>query len=176
MTTPSAASQQQASSTGAAQQQQTRASGPAASTNARGRGKPREIKGFTQEDLKIRRPKTVEERVKYRRKREERSPIQLAVDSLILGAYKDWLKAGSPRKFVDMPLVVWEISKNKEDDARFMLGKAAQLIQRQLRYGDCPETEDKKGVELSFYVLDRLIKVEGAPDTEDSEEDESSES
>ena len=136
----------------------------------RKRGKSREIKGFTQEDLKIRRPKTVEERVKYRRKREERKPIQLAVDSLVLQAYKDWLTNGKPRKFVDMPLVVWEISKNKEDDARFMLGKAAQLIQRQLRYGDCPDTTDGRSVELSFYVLDRLIKVEGAPDSETEDE------
>jgi hypothetical protein len=147
---------------------------PQGSTKGRGRGKPREIKGFTKEDLKIKRPKTVEERVKYRRKREERSPIQQAVDTLILEAYKDWRKAGEPRKFVDMPIVVWEISKNKEDDARFMLGKAAQLIQRQLRYGDCPETDDGKSVELSFYVLDRLVKVEGAPDENESENGESS--
>lgn len=162
---PAAAGRQQGSSTGTA-----------ARNSGRGRGKPREIKGFTQEDLKIRRPKTVEERVKYRRKREPRSPIQQAVDSLVLKAYKDWLAAGQPRKFIDIPPVIWEISKNKEDDARFMLGKAAQLIQRQLRYGDCPDTEDKKGIELYFYVVDRMTKVEGAPDSEDSTEDEPSES
>lgn len=164
----------QPSTTGATQQRQASAPGATPKAKGAGRGKPREIKGFTAEDLKIRRPQTVEERVKYRRKREERSPIQQAVDALILKAYQDWKKAGEPRKFVDMPLVVWEISKNKEDDARFMLGKAAALIQRQLRYGDCPETEDKKSVELSFYVLDRLVKVEGAPDSDNGTEDESS--
>lgn len=157
----------------AQQQRQASSTGARASGNGRGRGKPREIKGFTQEDLRIRRPSTVEERVKYRRKRVERSPIQRAVDTLVLEAYKAWKKAGQPRKFIDIPPVIWEISKNKEEDARFMLGKAAQLIQRQLRYGHCPDTEDGKGVELYFYVVDRLVKVEGAPDENDSDDGES---
>lgn len=151
-------------STPAASATPARPAAGSAGTPRKGRGKPRVISGFTQEDMVIRRPKTVEEKVKYRRKREERTAIQQSVDALVLNAYKEWLAVGKPRKFVDVPLVIWEIRKNKEEDARFMLGKAAALIQRQLRFGDCPEANGK--VELAFYVLDRAVKVAGAPDEE----------
>lgn|SRR5258708_6196454 len=151
MSTPSQAGSQ------APPQAPRQSQGSSAGAKKGGRGKPRIITGFTQEDMVIKKPVTVEERVKYRRKREERSEIQQMVDKLVLEAYREWLAAGKPRKVIDMPLTVWTIRKAKEEDARFMLGKAAALIQRQLRYGDCPETGGK--VELAFYVIDRAVKV-----------------
>src|SRR5260370_41615543 len=83
------------------------------------------------------------------------------VDKLVLEAYREWLAAGKPRKVIDMPLTVWTIRKAKEEDARFMLGKAAALIQRQLRYGDCPETGGKVGA--CFYLFERARKGGGPP-------------
>lgn len=149
-------------------QRQESATGANAANAGKGRrGKPRVITGFTKEDMVVRKPRSIEERAKYRRKREERSPIQQTVDKLVLDAYREWLGAGSPRKVMHMPLTVWEVRKAKEDDARFMLGKAAAFIQRQLRYGECPENNGK--VELAFYVLDRKIDVEGTDSTDEDE-------
>lgn len=129
------------------------------------RGKPREVQQFPADEFQIMRPATVAERSEFKRKRVERSDQQKIVDGLVWDIYQDWLNAGSPRKFVDIPLAVWPVSPNLEDDARHMLGKAAVLFQRTLRYGDCP-TKTVGGVKkvyLSFYVVDRKTEIEGAP-------------
>ena len=127
-----------------------------------GRGKKRDVQQFPADEFKLIRPSTVAERAEYKRKREDRSEQQKAVDGMVWAVYQDWLDAGMPRKFVDIPLAVWPVSPKLEDDARHMLQKAAVLFQRTLRYGDTP-TKDGK-VHLAFYVVDRLTKVEGAPD------------
>ena len=130
------------------------------------RGKPRQVQQFPAEEFKLIRPSTVEERAEYKRKREERSEQQKVVDSLVWSVYQDWLTAGKPRRFVDIPLAVWPVSLNLEEDARHMLNKAAVLFQRTLRYGDCPvKTEGGvKKVHLAFYVVDRKTEIEGAPE------------
>lgn len=125
------------------------------------RGKPRQVQQFPADEFQIKRPKTVAERSEYRRKRTERSEQQKTVDGLVWNIYQDWVNAGEPRKFVDIPLAVWPVSPHLEEDARHMLQKAATLFQRTLRYGDCPTVKGK--IELSFYVVDRQTKVEGAP-------------
>jgi hypothetical protein len=128
------------------------------------RGKPRKVQQFPADEFKLLRPATVAERAEYKRKREERSDQQKAVDGMVWNVYEDWRNAGSPRKFVDIPLAVWPVSPRLEEDARHMLQKAAVLFQRTLRYGDCPTIDGK--VHLAFYVVDRLTKVEGAPDAQ----------
>lgn len=131
------------------------------------RGKPRKVQTFPADEFQLKRPGTVAERSEYKRKREERSEQQKAVDAMVWKVYQDWVDAGSPRKFVDIPIAVWPLSLNLEEDGRHMLGKAAALFQRTLRYGDCPTVtvDGKKKVELSFYVLDRRTEVEGAPNS-----------
>jgi hypothetical protein len=126
------------------------------------RGKPRVVQQFPADEFKLLRPQTVAERAEYKRKREERSEQQKAVDGMVWAVYEDWRNAGQPRKFVDIPLAVWPVSPRLEDDARHMLQKAAVLFQRTLRYGDTPTIDGK--VHLAFYVVDRQTKVEGAPD------------
>lgn len=153
---------------------------PANSGNATkkgGRGKPRQVQTFTQEDMQISWPQTIEEKAAYKRRRAERDPLQKQVDALVLEAYRRWLKVGKPRKFVDMPLAVWTVRKQLEDDARFLLSKGATLIQRQLRYGHCPEhkVSGKTVVDLAFYVTDRHVDVEGAPETNGGNEEHSEE-
>jgi hypothetical protein len=130
------------------------------------RGQPRHVQTFPADEFGLKRPQTVAERAEYRRKREERSEQQKVVDAMVWDIYQDWLEAGQPRKFVDIPLAVWPVSLNLEEDARHMLGKAATLYQRTIRFGDCPivDVGGKKKIELSFYVVDRLVKVEGAPE------------
>lgn len=125
------------------------------------RGKPRDVQQFPADAFQIKRPATVEERANYKRKRIERSDQQKLVDGLVWDIYQDWLTAGKPRKFVDIPLAVWPVAPNLEEDARHMLQKAATLFQRTLRYGDCPTVGGK--VELAFYVIDRNTEIEGAP-------------
>lgn len=125
------------------------------------RGKPRQVQQFPADAFQIKRPTTVEERANYKRKRIERSDQQKLVDGLVWDIYQDWLNAGKPRKFVDIPLAVWPVAPNLEEDARHMLQKAATLFQRTLRYGDCPTVNGK--IELAFYVVDRQTEIEGAP-------------
>lgn len=125
------------------------------------RGKPREVQQFPADAFQIKRPQTVAERSEYKRKRVERSDQQKLVDGLVWDIYQDWINAGRPRKFVDIPLAVWPVPLNLEEDARHMLQKAATLFQRTLRYGDCPTVAGK--IELAFYVVDRQTEVEGAP-------------
>lgn len=129
------------------------------------RGKPREVQQFPADEFQIMRPTTVAERSEFKRKRVERSEQQKTVDGLVWDIYQDWINAGRPRKFVDIPLAVWQVSPNLEDDARHMLGKAAVLFQRTLRFGDCPTKQvgGKPKVFLSFYVVDRQTEIEGAP-------------
>lgn len=126
------------------------------------RGKPRQVQQFPADAFKIKRPQTVAERAEFKRKREERSDQQKIVDGLVWDVYQDWLNADKPTKFVDIPLAVWPVRPQLEEDARHMLQKAAVLFQRTLRYGDCP-TKDGE-VQLAFYVIDRRTKVEGAPE------------
>lgn len=130
-----------------------------------GRGKPRIVQTFPADEFQIMRPQSVEERAEFKRKRSERSDQQKVVDGMVWNVYEDWVNAGRPRKFVDIPLAVWSVSPNLEEDARHMLGKAAALFQRTLRFGDCPvkTVDGKKRVYLAFYVLDRQVDVEGAP-------------
>jgi hypothetical protein len=130
------------------------------------RGKPRIVQQFPADAFQVKRPGTVAERSEYKRKREDRSDQQKAVDAMVWKVYEDWKEDGGPRKFVDIRIAVWPVPLNLEEDARHMLGKAAALFQRTLRYGDCPEivVDGKKRVELSFYVVDRRTEVEGAPD------------
>jgi hypothetical protein len=144
-----------------------------------GRGKPREIQTLPADEFQVFKPRGIEQKAKYRRKRVERSDQQKAVDKLVLTAYQDWLKAKKPTKFVDQEITVWPVSKRYADDCQFMLRKGATLIERQLRFGDCPEVRDgnRVKVELSFYVTDRHVDIEGAPaeaepDVEEEEEDE----
>lgn len=125
------------------------------------RGKPRQVQKFPEDAFQIRRPQTVEERAAYKRKRTERSDQQKLVDGLVWDVYQDWVNGGRKRKFVDIPLAVWPVAPNLEEDARHMLQKAAVLYQRTLRYGDCPTVNGK--VELAFYVIDRDTEIEGAP-------------
>lgn len=129
------------------------------------RGKPREVQTFPADEFQIIRPQTVAERSEFKRHRIERSDQQKTVDGMVWDIYQDWLNAGQPRKFVDIPLAVWPVSPNLEDDARHMLNKAAVLYQRTLRFGDCPTKSvgGKPKVHLSFYVIDRKVEVEGAP-------------
>lgn len=129
------------------------------------RGQPRKVQTFPKEEFQLLRPSTIEERAEYKRHREARSDQQKAVDAMVWSVYQDWKNAGMPRKFVDIPIAVWPVSPNLEEDARHMLQKAAVLFQRTLRYGDCPtiEKDGKKKVHLAFYVVDRLTEVEGAP-------------
>ena len=125
------------------------------------RGKPRQVQQFPAEEFKLIRPQTVAERSEYKRKRVERSEQQKTVDGMVWDIYQDWLNAGRPRKFVDIPLAIWPVSPNLEEDARHMLQKAAVLFQRTLRYGDTPTKNGK--VHLAFYVIDRNTEIEGAP-------------
>lgn len=130
------------------------------------RGKPRQVQQFPADEFQLKRPATVAEKAEYKRHKDPRSEQQKLIDKMVWDVYQDWVNAGSPRKFVDIPIAVWPVSMQLADDARHMLQKAATLYQRQLRYGHCPEVTvaGKKKVELSFYVVDRKTEVEGAPE------------
>lgn len=140
--------------------------GNTATANQGKRGKARQVQTFPKDEFQLERPASVQERAEFKRKRAERSEQQKAVDAMVWGVYQDWLAAGEPRKFVDIPIAVWPVSVNLEDDARHMLNKAAVLFQRTIRFGDCPvvTVEGKKKVKLSFYVVDRKTEIEGAPE------------
>lgn len=68
-----------------------------------------------------------DERGAVRRQRGERTTQQIAVDAKVLAVYREWVAAGKPTKWVNMPVKKWAIEARYLDDAQFMLGKAASL-------------------------------------------------
>jgi hypothetical protein len=83
-------------------------------------------------------------RATFKRRREERKPQQLATDAMVAEVYKDWVKAGKPSNWVDMPSRVWVVSSAKvSDDAQFMLRKAATFYGRRLFSGQIDDKPSK---------------------------------
>lgn len=139
---------------------------PAPPKKARGRKKgqqPKERKPIPLEMLEMHQPPE-DERYRYRRKR---TPLDDQTEALIQtcqGVYQDWLDAGQPTAWPDMPVVVWPVDKEFEDDALFYLRKAAGLINRKLVLGEIqeftPEGTDRLWVEIPYCVIARPPKRE----------------
>jgi hypothetical protein len=108
-------------------------------------------------------------RVKFKRRREERGAQQEAVDDLVAAVYTDWVKAGKPFNWADMPSRVWPVGKTHADNAQFMLRKACTLHGRRLYSGNiehgkcvdanCPCQNKPDGLtHIPFCVMDMREK------------------
>jgi hypothetical protein len=117
---------------------------------------------------------SVDQRGYLRRQRVERSPQQKAVDEQIMVVYKDWLSAGSPAKWGQMPVRGWVISKNFEEEADLLLRKGASLHDLKLVTGKTqikplPNLPLPPGkVRIPFCVVARKTEVTGVPASDDS--------
>lgn len=86
---------------------------------------------------------SADDRVKHKRRREERSEKQQAIDATVLENYNEWVAAGMPTNWADMPVITWTVSDEFVDDAEFMLRKAAALFGRKISWGQRePETRE----------------------------------
>jgi len=91
------------------------------------------------------------ERVSHKRRREPISEKQAAINQTIGENYDDWLKAGSPANWADMPVIHWTVSRSFEETADFMLKKAIQAHGRKFAWGERVYTDDK--VTIYFCVI-----------------------
>lgn len=98
-----------------------------------------------------------EQRVEHKRRREERSDQQKALDKLVADMYQKWIAAGRPTNWADMPIHEWTLPTTYADDAEFFLRKAASLHGRKLVFGHKVEFEKdgKKYTTLPFAVIAR---------------------
>lgn len=97
------------------------------------------------------------ERVTHKRRREDRTPQQIEVDNAVAEVYDNWVEAGRPANWADMPITLWPVPKTYADDAEFLLRKAAALHGRKLVFGQRVE-EDVDGiimVTLPYCVIAR---------------------
>jgi hypothetical protein len=76
-----------------------------------------------------------DDRVKHKRRREERSEKQQGIDQMVAENYQEWVAAGMPTNWADMNVITWTISDKFVDDAEFMLRKAAALYGRKISWG-----------------------------------------
>jgi hypothetical protein len=100
-----------------------------------------------------------DDRGKHRRQRLERSKQQTAVDNRILAVYKLYKDSGSPKNWTDMPVQGWVLSKQFEDDALFMLRKAANYHGKKLVVGKIQYGLPDGKIRIPFCVIDRPKKA-----------------
>lgn len=140
---------------------------PSGSGQGKGRGRPKGAQPKNRpeipDDLFTIKAVPEEERAALKRRREERSPKQQAVDNKVMDVYKEWKALGKPRVWGRMNVKVWPLPPNLVETAVFMLGKAAALHGLKLYYGQKGIIEDG-AYQLSFCVVERRMKVEGAPE------------
>lgn len=105
-----------------------------------------------------------EERVKLRRRRVELDEQQLALVETCQGVYNQWVEDGRPTHWADMPVVVWPLDKEYQDEALFMLHKACSLINRKLTLGNIEEftneADNRQWVNIPYCVIARPPKKE----------------
>jgi hypothetical protein len=122
---------------------------------------PKERKELPASMLEMYQPEPTE-RVKLKRRRVDLSEQQQALVDSCQGVYQDWLDADQPTHWVDMPVVVWPIDKEFEEDALFMLRKSVGLINRKLVLGNVEtfvnEEDGREWVNIPYCVIARPPK------------------
>ncbi len=99
------------------------------------------------------------ERYKLRRRRVDLSEQQQALVETCQGVYTDWVDSGRPTHWNDMPVVVWPLDKEFEEDGLFMLRKACQIVHRKLILGTIEtyvnEADMREWVNIPYCVIAR---------------------
>jgi|SRR6185312_12617936 len=99
------------------------------------------------------------ERYKLRRRRTDLSEQQQALVETVQGVYNDWVDHGRPTHWNDMPVVVWPLDKEYEEDGLFQLRKACQIINRKLILGTIEtyvnEEDSREWVNIPYCVIAR---------------------
>lgn len=65
----------------------------------------------------------------------ERTDEQRVVDNEVKRIVLEWIEAGQPKSFRDMPKGLYELPPAQAETIRFMLNKAANYLNAKLRYG-----------------------------------------
>jgi hypothetical protein len=86
-----------------------------------------------------------DDRAAHRRRREERSEKQQALDATVLENYNQWRAAGMPTNWADMPVITWTVPDSYVEDAEFMLRKSAGLYGRKISWGQRESELDNEG-------------------------------
>lgn len=122
---------------------------------------PKERKTLPASMLEMFQPEP-EERVKLRRRRVDLDEQQEALVETCQGVYNEWVSEGRPTHWVDMPVVVWPIDKEYEEDALFKLRKACSLINRKLIVGNVEtftnEADNREWINIPYCVIARPPK------------------
>jgi hypothetical protein len=109
----------------------------------------------------------------YRRTRGERDQEQREFDRIVDEAYNDWVNAGKPTDWVDMPGTYWQGPKEQAETVMWRVHRSGQHYSLKIRFGDLKEITGPNGesyAEVVFVVTDRP-----ANDTPDEEEAEAAE-
>jgi hypothetical protein len=103
-----------------------------------------------------------QETAESRRKREPRTDAQKNIDKIFLDLWNLYIERNEPKNWADKPVYAWgPIPKTYEEDAMFMVRKAAQLYGRRQIFGERTYSE-KDGVEyvtIPFSVERRVEKT-----------------
>lgn len=113
-----------------------------------------------------------ESRAGYRRRREDRDAKQQNVDELCQEMYRDWVEAGRPLNWVDVPIRVWTVSLGLEETAIFMIRKACRLLGRKPWFGHMAERTNESGkkvFDIPFAITSDRAKVRKSNDNTDDE-------
>lgn len=141
---------------------------PGKSKRGRKPGQPvKERKELPAEMLEMYQPQETE-RYKLRRRRVDLSPQQEALVETCQGVYTDWVDANRPTHWNDMPIVVWPLDKEYEEDGLFMLRKACQIIHRKLILGTVETfvgTDGRDWVNIPYCVIARAPRKNDQPQT-----------
>jgi hypothetical protein len=105
----------------------------------------------------------------------ERSAEQKAVDETVKEVAFEYLAAGSPKLFRDMPVVNYTLPTDKATTVRFMIGKACNLLNCKPKFGR--QAWDTEGNEVvSFCAIPRdASQWTDKPKTDELSEDEKNE-
>lgn len=73
----------------------------------------------------------------------ERSDAQKAMDAVVTKLHKDWIEAGSPSEWKDIPKGRYHVDPEVASDLKFLISKAGDFLKVRIRYGK--ELRDANG-------------------------------
>lgn len=100
----------------------------------------------------------------------ERSEEQKAVDAAVKDLAYDYLNAGAPKAFRDMPILKYTLPTAQAETVRFMIQKAGNLLNCKIKFGRPAWDEGNEVVTFAAIPRDASQWTDTPPAEESSEE------
>lgn len=89
-----------------------------------------------------------------------RNEMQLAMDKIVSRLHADWVKAGKPNLWLDLPKGKYPVPVAQVDDLTKLINRAGEFLSVRIRYGNPVKLPDNRQM-VTFAVLDkREVKPE----------------